>query len=74
MTPRRITVEQHIVDVLNEYDVGMACDYSPFAFEQGRRTKTASLGFIGVTGTPVVFVDGHSVAVPINHLRFIMGD
>lgn len=68
---KRVTVEQRVVDALNEYDVGMACDYSPYAYETGRRTKTASLGFLGVTGRPVVFVAGIARAVPIRHLTFI---
>ena len=61
---------QEQVTVFNKNPVGSQVTYWPVLHRDGKRTTTRSEAFLSKSGTPVVFVEGVSGYVHIEHVQF----
>lgn len=64
-----ISIEENIVNALNEYDIGLEVQYSPY-YRDPNPLDTITIGraFISANGHPVVRIKGIKEPVPISHL------
>lgn len=64
-----VLIEENIVDALNEYDVGLKVQYSPY-YRDPNPLNTITIGraFISTNGHPVVRIDRVKGPVHISHL------
>lgn len=63
-----MTPEQQI-DAMNRNPIGTDVVYWPTMHRAGKRTKTRSAAFLSKSGTPVIFVEGVSGYVHIEHVE-----
>jgi hypothetical protein len=69
MTTGGIMTPEQKIDAMNRNPIGTEVVYWPTLHRAGKRTKTRSAAFLSNSGTPVIFVEGVSGYVHVEHVE-----